>query len=225
MPGVPSGRGCDSCRQQKKKVRSIQQSKGVLLIYKQCDQRKPACSRCTRCKIACIGSGQQRYKFKEPTFVGRSMTVGQTQAPPSHVSGLLASPSNETTSIASAFVFTLEVKDLRYDLSCYGAFLEDIPKRLGSNIALDASVNVLSSAFSSLYTHQQSLITLSKYVNALKALRICLDDPLQAWTADTLCAVYLLLICQVGTITFDICNKSKSDLVYRAGLDGAKIIM
>ena len=225
MPGVPSGRGCDGCRQQKKKVRSIQHSKDVWLMFEQCDQRKPACSRCIRCKIVCVGSGQQRYKFKEPMTIGRSMTVGQPQAPRSHVSGLLPSPSNETTSIASAFIFTLEVKDLRYDLSCYGAFLEDIPKRLGSNIALDASVKVLTSAFSSLYTHQQSLITLSKYVDALKALQICLDDPSQAWTADTLCAVYLLLICQVGTITFNKCSKSKSDLVHRAGLDGAKIIL
>lgn len=127
------------------------------------------------------------------------------------------SPSNETTTLASAFIFTLEVKDLRYDLSCYGAFLNDIPKRLGSNIALDASVNALSSAFPSLYTHQHSSQTLSKYGNALRALRICLDDPSQAWSANTLCAVYLLLICQVGTTTFNQCNKAKSDFAYRAG--------
>lgn len=158
-------------------------------------------------------------------IIGRSATVRDPQAPLSSVTGLRQSPSNETTKIAGAFIFTLEVKDLRYDLSCYGAFLEDIPKRLGSNIALDASVNVLTSAFSSLYTHEQSLMTLSKYVNALKALRICLDDPSQAWTANTLCAVYLLLICQVGTITFGKCNKPKSDLVHRAGLDGAMIFM
>lgn len=157
--------------------------------------------------------------------IGRPMIVRQSQASLPPISALLPSPSNETTSIAGAFIFTLEVKDLRYDLSCYGAFLEEIPKRLGSNIALDASVDVLTSAYSSLYTHQQSLITLSKYVNALKALRTCLNDPSQAWKADTLCAVYLLLICQVGAVTFDICNESKSDLVHRAGSDGAKIII
>ena len=130
-----------------------------------------------------------------------STSVRQPKASVPPVRRLPQSPSNETTIIANAFIFRLEVKDLRYDLSCYGPFLQEIPQRLGSNIALDASVNVLSSAFSSLYTHQRSLKTLSKYVDALKALRICLDDPSQTWTANTLCAVYLLLICQVGTTT------------------------
>lgn len=146
----------------------------------------------------------------------RSTSTQQPKVPVLPARGLSRSPTNETTTIASAFIFTLEVKDLRYDLSWYGAFLNDIPRRLGSNIALDASVNFLSSAFSSLYTHQQSLKTISNYVKALKALRICLNDPSQAWTANTLCAVYLLLICQVGT-TFHQCNSSNSDLLYRAG--------
>jgi hypothetical protein len=145
--------------------------------------------------------------------VVRSTGARQAKAPVSPVRGLSRSPSNETTTIASAFIFTLEVTDLRYDLSCYGSFLKDIPKRLGSNTALDASVNVLNSAFSSLYTRQQSLETLSRYANALKALRICLNDPSLAWTANTLCAIYLLLICQVRTITFNQRNKSKSNLI------------
>ena len=171
-------------------------------MQKQCDQGKPACSRCVRCNIACTGSGQQRYKFIGQMSTGRSTRARQPVAPLSTVRGLPQSPSNETTTIAGAFISTLEVKDLRYDLSCYGAFIKDIPKRLGSNAALDASVNVLTSAFSSLYTRQQSLMTLSRYVNALKTLRHCLNDPSQACTANTLCAVYLLLICQVGTSAF-----------------------
>jgi hypothetical protein len=146
----------------------------------------------------------------------KSVGVRQAKGLVATVRALPRSPSNETTIIASAFIFTLEVTDLRYDLTCYGPFLKDIPKRLGSNDALDASVNVLTSAFSSLYTRQQSLQTLSRYVNALKALRICLSDPSQAWTANTLCAIYLLLICQVRT-TFNQCNKCKSNLVYRDG--------
>lgn len=183
----------------------------------QCDQGKPACSRCVRCKIACTGSGQQRYKFVGQMSTGRSTRARQPVASLATVRVLPQSPSNETTTIAGAFIFTLEVKDLRYDLSCYGAFIEDIPKRLGSSTALDASVNFLTSAFSSLYTHQQSLVTLSRYVTALKALRHCLNDPLQACTANTLCAVYLLLICQVGTAAF--INASGTRLISYTGLD------
>lgn len=146
-----------------------------------------------------------------------STSVRQLKASAPPVKSLPQSPSNETTTLADAFICTLEVKDLRYDLSCYGPFLRDIPKRLGSNIALDASVSVLTSAYSSLYTHQRSLKTLSNYVKALKALRICLDDPSQAWTADTLCAVYLLLICQVGvTMSIDVAGPS---LISSAELD------
>ncbi|EEA20345.1 hypothetical protein EYB25_007858 [Talaromyces marneffei] len=49
MPGVPTSRGCDACRKQKKK----------------CDAPKPPtkCPRCTRLKIPCTGYGVQRYKF------------------------------------------------------------------------------------------------------------------------------------------------------------------
>lgn len=156
----------------------------------------------------------------------RSTGVQQAQPPISLVKDLPQSPSNETTTLANAFIFTLEVKDPRYDISCCGPFLKDIPKRLGSNIALDASVDVLTSAFSSLYRHQPSLQTLSKYVNALKTLRICLDDPIQASTAHTLCAIYLLMICQVGTTaSFNGYGESKPDLLYRAGYSGVRIII
>jgi hypothetical protein len=170
-----------------------------------------------RCKIPCTGGGQQRYKFKEHKVMARSTGMRQSTVPVSTVRALSRSPSNETTTIASAFIFILEVKDLRYDISCYGPFLKDIPQRLGSNIALDTSVNVLVSGYSTLYTRQQSMEALSRYVSALKALRICLNDPSQAWTANTLCAIYLLLIYQVKPSTFNQCKKSKSDLVYRAG--------
>jgi len=143
----------------------------------------------------------------------------QAQAPVPTVRALLRSPSNETTAIASAFIFILEVTDLRYDLSCYGPFLKDIPERLGSNIALDASVNVLTSAFPTLYTRQQSLETLSRYVNALKALRICLNDPLQVWTANTLCAIYLLVICHVRTSHQPSISVTRPSLISYTGLD------
>ncbi|KAF4764689.1 hypothetical protein HAV15_001720 [Penicillium sp. str.  len=52
MPGVPTGRACDACRKQKKK----------------CDEKQPACGRCLRLKVSCVGSGQQRFKFKQQQF-------------------------------------------------------------------------------------------------------------------------------------------------------------
>lgn len=98
--------------------------------------------------------------------------------------------------VASKFVSTLEVTDLRYDLAWYGAFLKDIPRRLGSNDALDASVSALTVAHPSLHTRQKSPEIFVKYGKALKALRTCLNDPIKARTVETLCAIYLIIICQ-----------------------------
>ncbi|KAM5358360.1 hypothetical protein ACJZ2D_015345 [Fusarium nematophilum] len=173
MPGVPSGRGCDACRKQKKK----------------CDQAKPACARCARLKIPCIGSGKQRYKFK-----------GSASPPfnPGVLQALVHVPSNPTGTITNAFVSRLEITDLRYDLTCYGDFLRHIPARLGHNEALDSSADALATTFSTLHGPHgyQSVDALSKYVRALKALRVCLSDPAKARTPETMCAVYLVMICQ-----------------------------
>ena len=124
--------------------------------------------------------------------------VEPTLRPISTPRGLLRTPSNETTMVASKFASTLEVTDLRYDLAWYGAFLKDIPRRLGSNDALDASVSALTVAHSSLHTRQKSPEIFVKYGKALKALRTCLNDPIKARTVETLCAIYLIIICQVS---------------------------
>jgi hypothetical protein len=89
------------------------------------------------------------------------------------------------------------VTDVRYDLSCYGGFLNQIPARLGRNPALDASVGALTTAFPALYTQRLLPDAISRYIDALRALRICLQDPATAKSLDTLCAIYLILVCQV----------------------------
>lgn len=99
--------------------------------------------------------------------------------------------------IASAFISTLEVSDLRYSVSYYGAFLKYIPQRLGSNQALDAAVQALASASSCLRNREHSTQVLIQYGNALKSLRLSLSDPRKAESPETLCAIYLIMICQV----------------------------
>ena len=114
---------------------------------------------------------------------------------------LLYIPYNETMRIANAFVSTLEVSDLRYSVSYYGAFLKYVPQRLGTNQALDAAVQALASASLCLRTRENSTQVLVQYGNALKALRVSLSDPLKAESPETLCAIYLVMICQVSTRT------------------------
>ncbi|KAH6698283.1 hypothetical protein BKA61DRAFT_709941 [Leptodontidium sp. MPI-SDFR-AT-0119] len=169
MPGVPSGRGCDACRKQKKK----------------CDQSKPLCARCTRLEIPCVGGGQRRFKFIEE----QSRT---------HYVEVFWTPSSDRTMMMGAFCSALGVTDVRYDLSVYGGFLKDIPKRLGTNTALDASVEAMTDAFQGMHSLSQkrSVAALKSYGHALKTLRESLNDPAESSSANTMCAVYLMLICQ-----------------------------
>jgi hypothetical protein len=165
---------------------------------RKCDQVKPACARCARLQIACTGSGQQRYKFKEQKIVLKSTQTQPVQQHTFIIEGLSRIPINEMTAIVNGFTSTLEVIDPRYDLACYGGFLKHIPKRLGNNEALDASVEAITTAFPSLHTREISLEMYIKYGHALKVLRTSLCDPTKAQTSDTLCAIYLVMICQVS---------------------------
>jgi hypothetical protein len=97
-----------------------------------------------------------------------------------------------------AFVESLEIQDIRYDVTwMYGPFMREIPKRLGVNAALDASADALASAFTDLRTQKTTLLTLEKYGVALKAARRCLESPVESQTAETMCAIGMVMICQV----------------------------
>lgn len=94
-------------------------------------------------------------------------------------------------------VSALEVTDLRYSLSCYGDFLSHVPSRIGKSDALDASVKALVTTLPYQYNGQMPPGALVSYVDALKTLRLCLNDSKKALTVETLCAIYLIMICQV----------------------------
>ncbi|KAL7935601.1 hypothetical protein V8C35DRAFT_297762 [Trichoderma chlorosporum] len=193
MPGVPSYRGCDACRKQKKK----------------CDMASPACSRCSRLNIPCVGCGQLRYKFKDQTDLqaersskkARSRTSGSGSGDESPFS-ITSLVSNRDTARSGAFASLLDVTDPSYDLSCYGGWFKDLPRHLGTNTALDAAVEAMVGFYPHFRRHEQSSLSrgsVVKYVNALQALRACLNDPRKANKPETLCAVYVLMICQGWT--------------------------
>ncbi|KAJ5173146.1 hypothetical protein N7492_005739 [Penicillium capsulatum] len=198
MPGVPTGRACDGCRKQKKK----------------CDEKQPSCSRCARLKIPCIGSGQLRFKFQadkrsaKPTKADQIVArVDQRQPPRQHhfivslppgsPTGL---PGNALTQLASAFTHSIKRStDLRFNLWwSFGSFLEDVPRRLGTNEALDRAVDTVTTAHANFCVGRVgSVDALAKYVQALRTLRVYLKDPVHAQSTNTLCAVMILLVCQM----------------------------
>lgn len=104
--------------------------------------------------------------------------------------------------LCNALIAKLKAKDdLRYHLTwAYGCFLEDLPRRIGTNAALDTAVDALVCAHSRFSTLARGaandLESLSKYTHAVKTLRLCLDDPVKARETNTLAAVMLLMMCQ-----------------------------
>ncbi|KAL5333131.1 hypothetical protein BJX70DRAFT_78845 [Aspergillus crustosus] len=200
MPGVPSGRGCDNCRKSKKK----------------CDQKQPACTRCARRGIECIGAGEKRWKFMEegPTTIAKKRSPKQPSTTPSTtppaeqtqhtepnnaLRRVSIFPSNSVTLLAQSLTSAMGKKtDVTYNLGwAYGGYLALIPQRLGVNRALDTAVDALVTAHRSFASQKVVTVSaLSKYSQALGALRMCLDNPRTASSSETLCAVMVLLSVQ-----------------------------
>ncbi|KAJ5095007.1 hypothetical protein N7532_007298 [Penicillium argentinense] len=184
MPGVPSSKGCDACRKVKKK----------------CDELQP-CTRCRRLQVSCIGSGQQRFKFKNAESnpisgqkaVKRSRAIVPSARAMASIEIAVQIPNNE---LASSLIGTLNITDIRYALEYYGYFLKDIPRRLGSSVALDAAVKALVTAYPYFHARDFPPDALLHYGRSLRALRESLNDPSEARSANTLCAVYIITICQ-----------------------------
>lgn len=120
-------------------------------------------------------------------------------------------PSNEATVITSTFIHRLEIKDPKYDLTSYGIFMKDLPRRLGTSAALDASVSAFLSAYLSVPSRQQQPEALVKYGNALKSLRDSLQDPVESGSINTLCAIYLIMVCQVCSSLVGECDPGSTD--------------
>lgn len=120
------------------------------------------------------------------------------------VSSRSISPTLSNQSISLSLAFTEMIKpstDIKYNLAwSYGDFLHDVPQRIGINEALDSAATALVDAHSYFCvtgTVSPTARALMKYSDALVKLRLCLDDPAKAQASETLCAVMLLMICQV----------------------------
>lgn len=103
-------------------------------------------------------------------------------------------PSSRATIATGAFVSLLDVTDPRFDVFCYGPFIKELPKRLGHNSALDASAAAFASAIRVVRTKQRTVDALRKYGAALNAVQQSLADPVSAYSAETLCSIYLIMV-------------------------------
>ncbi|KAJ5786979.1 hypothetical protein N7457_001969 [Penicillium paradoxum] len=108
--------------------------------------------------------------------------------------------NTDTETLGAAFVAAFEVTDIRYAVAYYGPFLREIPRRLGNSTVLDAAVRALSTAYPFFHKGSYPPVVLGLYGQSLRALRECLNNPVEAQTPNTLCALYLITICQENTM-------------------------
>lgn len=138
------------------------------------------------------------FKQAKPRAGSAATPVTTSAATHTHTIMPIRVPSNHLMKRTGAFISVLNVSDLRYDISGFGAFLRELPRRLGRNRALDASVNALTVVFPALYLQEPTPAMLAAYVHALRCLRITLADRVTAQTPETLCAIYLITLCQAS---------------------------
>lgn len=111
--------------------------------------------------------------------------------------------SNDKTLVAGNLVHILEFDNPGYDISTYGWFVKDLPRHVGSSKQLDAAITAFVTGFRPLKDRSVSKVdALDKYVFALKALRESMQDPAQAFSADNMCSIYLISICQVSPLLY-----------------------
>lgn len=149
----------------------------------------------------------QRFKFKSHNS---TQVVSTRQKSPSPVLSSASSDTIDFTQVSTTahdrlfgelvHIMSLST-NLRYNfIYAYGGYLLRVPQHLGINEALDASTGAVISAYGDFCRGSPNVTsrTLSLYTRALKALRLCLDDGVKACAPETLCAVMLLMICQVS---------------------------
>lgn len=179
MVGIPLSRGCQPCRRQKVK----------------CDERRPACVRCTNSKRKCPGY-PLRLKFidEAPRFRENSDSPPQTLLEQSLPPGLSTSTSEDlSVKIFQTFRPDLPARKSVASLS-KNTFVTELPRHVGLSLACDLSMKAVCLAHDALLNPvSQTLVeSRTQYSRALAELQRCIADPKRARTTGTLCATMLL---------------------------------
>ena len=152
----------------------------------------------------------QRFRFVDgsKTLPHRTQhPASATQAQQSQRQLLVRTPSNELSRLSLDLAGRLQQSDdLRHSISfAWGPTLDEIPCRLGRNKALDAAARTILVDHSDACIGDNSVDPRARGVvhlfKTLALLRNVLDDPSQRSESETLCAVMLVSISQVGTTT------------------------
>lgn len=111
-------------------------------------------------------------------------------------------PPSPDMAVSMSLVNKLQNRQSRFEINwAHGSFMDDIPKRTSHSVALTVATQAFMLALPCAeVSHTLSLRRLRSYTAALRATRLALLHPAEAYTLNTLCAVYLLWICQVSDV-------------------------
>jgi hypothetical protein len=103
--------------------------------------------------------------------------------------------------LARRLVKAMENDDAGYSISDFGSFMQEVPRRVGHNAALDAAVTCLIHTRSAMITIKalNNLETPKHYLAAVQKLQHCLEDRIDGMSPNTLCAAVLLSLVEVST--------------------------
>ena len=102
-----------------------------------------------------------------------------------------ASPSDR---LSQSLVACFGVRRTGYELKLLGAYMEHIPSRVGRSHVLDDAITCFLDAYSAALrgTPPHMCSNYLLYGNALRSLQNVIEDPVEAYTTETLCAVILI---------------------------------
>jgi hypothetical protein len=176
---------------------------------------EPPCTRCIRLNIKCIGYGKRRLKFQDEStkytskkcnkFVPEPKPTAQDVVHNSMILPLV--PTIASSSLLNAFVHCMNNQGSAISLHLvlnFGGFLKDVPRHLGRNEALDNASDALIAGYNH-FRRTRHIATdpmcLYKYTEALRSLRMSLSDTETACETETMCAIQMLMIVEVGSNT------------------------
>ncbi|EED22448.1 conserved hypothetical protein [Talaromyces stipitatus ATCC 10500] len=179
MVGIPLSRGCQPCRRRKVK----------------CDEKRPACLRCTISNLVCPGY-PIRLKFIDegPRFKGNPCTPQSSpeQSLPLSLPG--SSSENLSFKLCQTFRPDLPVVKSVATLS-KDTFVTELPRHVGLSLACDLAMRALCLAHDTILNPENPVLVQQsriQYSQALTELQLCVADLERATTMGTICAAMLL---------------------------------
>lgn len=141
-------------------------------------------------------------------------------------------PSSPAMALSMSLVDKIQNRHSRFEINwAHGSFLDDVPRRLSHSQALAAATEAFMLSIPCAdVPHTLSRRRLRSYTSALYATRLALSHSVEAYSINTLCAVYLLWICQVrkhavvrGVVVVVVVGGGYQVTIYRAGWKHQKL--